>query len=300
MTSVSSRAGTLVATYTYNALGERVVRSGSGVPYGGTLYEIYDPFGRRALIHNGLYTAEDYFPLVGGRDYVKYQNNATYFLHTNTLGSTGTITDATGAWVESEIYDPWGQRWGTYNTPYDEHFAGMMKRDGESGLDHTPNRMFTSSYGRWLSPDPAGTKAVTLTDPQTWNMYAYARNNPTTFTDPSGLCWHWLWGGSCPEDPSPPPAPKLPPPPISNSNRIFSTPNKAGAAAGRADQKASQATRGKPEYANVVFTAPLVKGLYMYTDPVTQGQHGKVDPFNTTGVLHEKSVDLDKAPIPQG
>src|SRR5579863_9375728 len=169
MTSVSSRAGTLVATYTYNALGQRVVRSGSGVPYGGTLYETYDPFGRRALIHNGSYTAEDYFPLVGGRDYVKYQNNATYFLHANTLGSTGTITDATGAWVESEIYDaakagrflkeaahvPWGQRWGTYNTPYDEHFAGMMKRDGESGLDPTPYRMFTSGYGRWLSPDPA-------------------------------------------------------------------------------------------------------------------------------------------------
>jgi len=64
----------------------------------------------------------------------------------------------------------------------------MVRRDPESGLDHTPNRMFTSQYGRWLSPDPAGTKAVTLTDPQTWNMYAYARNNPTTLTDPSGLC----------------------------------------------------------------------------------------------------------------
>ena len=61
------------------------------------------------------------------------------------------------------------------------------ERDAESGLDPTPNRMFTSSYGRWLSPDPAGTKAVTLTDPQTWNMYAYVRNNPTTLTDPTGL-----------------------------------------------------------------------------------------------------------------
>ena len=108
---------------------------------------------------------------MGGKNYVKYQNNATYFMHTNALGSTGTITDQTGALVDSEIYDPWGQRWGTYNTPYDERFAGMTKeRDAESGLDPTPNRMFTSSYGRWLSPDPAGTKAVTLTDPQTWNM----------------------------------------------------------------------------------------------------------------------------------
>ncbi|MBZ5671182.1 MAG: hypothetical protein LAO04_15815 [Acidobacteriia bacterium] len=41
--------------------------------------------------------------------------------------------------------------------------------------------------GRWLSPDPGGLKVVHLDDPQTWNMYAYVRNNPTTFTDPSGL-----------------------------------------------------------------------------------------------------------------
>jgi len=63
----------------------------------------------------------------------------------------------------------------------------MRERDQESGLDPTPNRMYASQYGRWLTPDPAGTKAVTLTDPQTWNMYAYVRNNPTTLTDPSGL-----------------------------------------------------------------------------------------------------------------
>lgn len=36
-------------------------------------------------------------------------------------------------------------------------------------------------------PDPAGLGAVSLSNPQSWNMYAYARNNPTTFTDPSGL-----------------------------------------------------------------------------------------------------------------
>jgi len=127
------------------------------------------------------------FPAVGGRLYGEYSNYCT-FLHSNPLGSTGTATLADGTFEGDEIYDPWGQRWGTWNFQWGtERFAGMVRRDPESGLDHTPNRMYTSSYGRWLSPDPAGTKAVHLTDPQTWNMYAYVRNNPLRYTDPTGL-----------------------------------------------------------------------------------------------------------------
>jgi RHS repeat-associated protein len=58
--------------------------------------------------------------------------------------------------------------------------------DGGSDLYNTLNRHYTPA-GRWLSPDPGGLKVVSLDDPQTWNMYAYARNNPTTLTDPTGL-----------------------------------------------------------------------------------------------------------------
>src|SRR5207249_171822 len=44
-----------------------------------------------------------------------------------------------------------------------------------------------STLGRWITPDPGGKNVVHLGDPQTWNMYAYVRNNPTTLTDPTGL-----------------------------------------------------------------------------------------------------------------
>lgn len=62
-------------------------------------------------------------------------------------------------------------------------FTGK-ERDPESNLDNFDARYFTSSMGRFMSPDPMGGH---LEDPQTLNRYAYARNNPTSLTDPTGL-----------------------------------------------------------------------------------------------------------------
>ncbi|MGH9404520.1 MAG: RHS repeat-associated core domain-containing protein [Terriglobia bacterium] len=45
-------------------------------------------------------------------------------------------------------------------------------------------RLNDSTEGRWLSPDPLGGD---IPNPQSLNRYAYALNNPTTLTDPSGL-----------------------------------------------------------------------------------------------------------------
>jgi RHS repeat-associated protein len=38
--------------------------------------------------------------------------------------------------------------------------------------------------GRFMNPDPSGLLAQRPEDPQSWNMYAYARNNPLIFIDP--------------------------------------------------------------------------------------------------------------------
>jgi RHS repeat-associated protein len=57
-----------------------------------------------------------------------------------------------------------------------------------SGTDITLARFSSPNFGRWFTPDPIGKAAVQFADPQTWNMYAYVRNNPTTLTDPSGTC----------------------------------------------------------------------------------------------------------------
>jgi RHS repeat-associated protein len=55
-----------------------------------------------------------------------------------------------------------------------------------SGLDYFGARYFSSAQGRFTSPDPVTGTALHLINPQRWNMYAYAVNNPLFYTDPDG------------------------------------------------------------------------------------------------------------------
>jgi RHS repeat-associated protein len=61
------------------------------------------------------------------------------------------------------------------------------ERDQESGLDYMDARYYGSNMGRFMSPDPVFASKYKVADPQQWNMYAYARNNPLSITDPTGL-----------------------------------------------------------------------------------------------------------------
>lgn len=61
------------------------------------------------------------------------------------------------------------------------------KRDTESGLDYFGARYYASSMGRFMSPDPSGIAYSNPTNPQSFNLYSYALNNPLRFVDPTGL-----------------------------------------------------------------------------------------------------------------
>ncbi|HEX8153563.1 MAG TPA: RHS repeat-associated core domain-containing protein, partial [Thermoanaerobaculia bacterium] len=53
-------------------------------------------------------------------------------------------------------------------------------------LDYMHARYYSPTLGRFLSVDPTLDVQTALRVPQTWNRYAYGRNNPTRFTDPDG------------------------------------------------------------------------------------------------------------------
>ena len=56
----------------------------------------------------------------------------------------------------------------------------------ETGLDYFGARYFSGAQGRFTSPDPVKVTPDRLRDPQQFNLYAYARNNPLRYIDPSG------------------------------------------------------------------------------------------------------------------
>ena len=58
------------------------------------------------------------------------------------------------------------------------------ERDSESGLDNFGARYNSSAMGRFMSPDSPSYS--NRKNPQSWNLYAYALNNPVSFRDDDG------------------------------------------------------------------------------------------------------------------
>jgi RHS repeat-associated protein len=69
--------------------------------------------------------------------------------------------------------------------PTNSHQFTGKERDSESGLDYFGARYYGSALGRFSTPDPESASA-SLFDPQRWNAYSYAVNNPYKFVDPDG------------------------------------------------------------------------------------------------------------------
>ena len=55
-------------------------------------------------------------------------------------------------------------------------------------------RYYGSKVGRFTTIDPVYTWEENLVDPQRWNRYAYARNNPLKYVDPDGRVIHIAGG----------------------------------------------------------------------------------------------------------
>jgi RHS repeat-associated protein len=98
------------------------------------------------------------------------------------LGTPRLVTNASGVVVETHKYQPFGQEIGGLFGNQPLKFASM-ERDASSGKDYDHARFLSPLDGRFLSPDKVQGQ---IEDPQAWNRYAYAGNNPLKYVDPNG------------------------------------------------------------------------------------------------------------------
>jgi len=190
---ISSNFGS--TTYIYDAEGNRIAKaSGSTI----TNVYMYDTSGQTIAETDGSLNPLRTEIYAGSRHLATYQNGAFYYNHLNWLGTEAARSDASGNLCETLSSLPFGDNLQTDGTcsPTPDFFTGK-ERDAESGNDYFGARYYASTMGRFMSPDPLQATPERLLDPQEWNMYAYARNNPLSITDPTGLD---IWLQGCGKD----------------------------------------------------------------------------------------------------
>lgn len=172
----------------YTADGDRLVRTAPD----GTI-TVYLGGQEITKAANGTVTAARYYSFGGQTVAMRTANGLG--------GVTSLINDPQGTalasvhntnWTTTSVAKhytlPFGEQRGGVSAPGDHEFLGKV-RDGATGLTLVGARWYDETVGRFLTVDPV----MDLTDPQQWNAYTYANNNPTTWWDPDGLeprPWH--------------------------------------------------------------------------------------------------------------
>jgi len=136
-------------------------------------------------------------PLPGGGSAVYNSYGLSDYQHVDWNGASRVLSTQAQTLFSQTEYTPFG-------VPFDESRSNAWllfdyaATTGISGEYDTPNRQLFAGQGRWIQPDPAGLAAVDVTNPQSWNRYAYVMNNPVSVSDPSGLLPGY--GGGCNSD----------------------------------------------------------------------------------------------------
>ncbi len=110
--------------------------------------------------------------------------------HHDRLGSTMTVTHASGLVLQHIRYDAYGKVRGYYSssgaplqTPRTKFEFTTYESDIGTGLQYAGARFYDPEYGMFLNLDPARQDA---------NPYGYAGWNPVNATDPNGEFWEFV------------------------------------------------------------------------------------------------------------
>jgi RHS repeat-associated protein len=120
----------------------------------------------------------------------------TSYYYLNAQGSVRAISDDSGAIVIRHDYYTFGED-AQPLTGDPLRYAGK-ELNPETAQEYFGARYYRNVCGRFGTVDPIYSSAA-VTDPQQWNRYAYARNNPLKFSDPFRATAE-VWTGDCPPE----------------------------------------------------------------------------------------------------
>ncbi|HJQ39290.1 MAG TPA: RHS repeat-associated core domain-containing protein [Thermoanaerobaculia bacterium] len=109
-------------------------------------------------------------------------------MHLDHIGSVRAVSGNNSTLIETRKYLPFGQQIAETATQSRMQFAGHERDSdqvdgGYADVDYMHARHYSPALSRFLSLDPVGGSPES---PQSWNRYAYARNNPMSLIDPTG------------------------------------------------------------------------------------------------------------------
>jgi len=172
-----TQGGTLLATYEYDHEGS-IIRKVENTAFGNVTTYYFDNFVQ-IVNTSGTYN-ESYYSYENKVIGKKNPSGSLQFYHPDILGSTTLITDANGNVVDTLYYNPFGELIGGDAQRY-AYTGGEL--DPASSLLSLGARYYDPKVGKFIQPDPI---LLDPYNPQDLNKYAYARNNPFRYTDPSG------------------------------------------------------------------------------------------------------------------
>ncbi|MGK3969872.1 RHS repeat-associated core domain-containing protein [Sorangium sp. So ce118] len=134
-----------------------------------------------------------------------FQEPPVLYYHPDQLGSTQYVTDQDQQLSQHVEYLPSGELWADQTDSRFQNrqpylFTGK-ELDLSTGLYYYGARSYEPRLGVWLSPDPIldqymrGAPNGGVYDPIHLGLYAYTRNNPLRFVDPTGLAEECVDGG---------------------------------------------------------------------------------------------------------
>jgi RHS repeat-associated protein len=167
----------VTTTIRYDAYGRRVYRERGGevTLYLDDLVDVAYPTGGGPIRVTKHYYAGTMQVATANATGITWQT-------TDQLGSPRLRIDGQANSVERTDYQPHGATVGTTSRPL-VGFAGAPP-DNDNGLIYLGARYYDPRLGRFISADPA---TPISDDSQSINPYAYAENNPVSFTDPTGM-----------------------------------------------------------------------------------------------------------------